>query len=54
MPKMSKAQARKRLNEAQNKVIAVVVQGAHHLSPADTKKLYTIRQEIMKIAMKLR
>ena len=54
MPKMTKAQARKRLSEARNKMIAVVIENPHHLTPADEKKLYTLSLELLKIINKLK
>ena len=53
MAKMTKTQARNRLYGASAKLIAVVVEGNHHLSPGDEKKLFEMRQQIMKIALKM-
>ena len=48
MAKLTKAQARKRLEEARRKVHMVVWNGSHYLTPADLKKLQTLMADLHK------
>ena len=52
MVKMTKAQARRRLTEASEKVFKVM--GRNYFQPSDEKKLYEIRLLLLKYANKLK
>jgi hypothetical protein len=51
---MTKTQARKRLAESRNKIVAVVIQGSTHLTPSEANKLWKMNGELMKLVMKLK
>ena len=53
MAKMTKAKARKRLDEASKKCINVYV-NYNDLSPADMKKIDNIHRELRRMVMKLK
>jgi len=54
LAKLTKAQSRKRLFEARNKIVAVFVDGDSHLSNSDLNKLLKMRFDITAIIGKLK
>jgi len=53
MPRMSKATARKRLDEARMKCFKVYAE-CDHLTDADYRKILDIQRDLRKMAMKLK
>ncbi len=51
---MSKSQSRKRLAEARNKIMNVIVEGSTHFTPSEANKLWKMQQELMRMTMKLK
>lgn len=54
MAKITKAQARKRLEEATRKVATVFMDGDAHLSNSDLNKLLKMRHELVLMVKKLK
>jgi len=54
LAKISKAQARKRLDEAASKVSLVFMDGDRHLTDAQLKTLLDIRMKLHNICKKMR
>ena len=54
MAKISKAQTKKRLNEADKKLMLVFTEGHHHLSIQDQAKVLDYAMKIRKIVQKLK
>mgnify|MGYP003652238953 CR=1 FL=1 len=54
MPKMTKAKAVKRLDEASKKVLLVFVDYSNNMSTTDIRKLQDIHRDIRRLAMKLK
>jgi len=54
MAKLSKAQSRKRLDEAASKVSLVFMEGDKHLTDAQLKTLLDIRMKLHNICKKLK
>lgn len=54
MVKLTKSQARRRLDEAATKVSLVFMEGDRHLTNADLSKLMDIRMKLLNMAKKLK
>jgi len=54
LQKLTKAQARKRLEEARKKIIMVYAQGIESFSNADSLKLIKINSDLMSLRAKLK